>query len=88
MSPVHSFRHSCAMNMLSAGASITDIQNRLGHVNIDSTMVYLKMEMRQKREVQKQFLRHTQSSLSEDAKVAEIVDWDNKEEMLAWLDNL
>lgn len=88
LSPVHSFRHSCAMNMLSAGASITDIQNRLGHANIDSTMVYLKMEMRQKREVQKQFLQHTQSSLSEDAKVAEIVDWDNKEEILAWLDTL
>lgn len=88
LSPVHSFRHSCAMNMLSAGASITEIQNRLGHANIDSTMVYLKMEMRQKREVQKQFLRHTQSSLSEDTKIAEIVDWDNKKEILAWLDSL
>ena len=28
LNPVHSFRHSCAMNMLGAGASITEIRNR------------------------------------------------------------
>jgi integrase/recombinase XerD len=88
LSPVHSFRHSCAMNMLSSGASITDIQNRLGHANINSTMVYLKMEMQQKREVQKQFLQHTQAVLSKDPKIEELVDWDNKNEILNWLDSL
>jgi integrase len=72
LNPVHSFRHSCAMNMLANGAPITDIKNRLGHENINSTMVYLKMEMRPKREVQKKFLEHTQSILSQDSKIEEL----------------
>jgi len=88
LNPAHSFRHSCAMNMLAAGAPITDIKNRLGHENINSTMVYLKMEMRQKREVQKKFLEHTQSVLSQDSKMEELNDWENKDEILTWLDSL
>jgi site-specific recombinase XerD len=31
------------MNLLGAGASITEVRTRLGHENINSTMVYLKM---------------------------------------------
>ncbi len=88
LNPVHSFRHSCAMNMLAAGAAITDIKNRLGHENINSTMVYLKMEMSGKREVQKKFLEHTQSVLSQDSKMEELNDWENKNEILTWLDSL
>lgn len=88
LSPAHSFRHSCAMNMLASGASITDIKNRLGHENIQSTMTYLKMEMRQKREVQKKFLEYTQTVLSKDPKIEELVDWENKDEILTWLDGL
>jgi site-specific recombinase XerD len=88
LNPVHSFRHSCAMNMLAAGSPITDIKNRLGHENISSTMVYLKMEMRQKREVQKKFLEHTQSILSRDSKIEMLNDWENKDEILTWLDSL
>jgi len=86
--PAHSFRHSCAMNMLASGASITDIKNRLGHENIQSTMTYLKMEMRQKREVQKKFLEYTQTVLSKDPKIEKLVDWENKNEILTWLDGL
>lgn len=88
LNPVHSFRHSCAMNMLAAGASITDIRNRLGHENINSTMIYLKMEMRQKRKVQKRFLQYTQSLLSDDPKIEDLTDWENKDEILTWLDSL
>jgi site-specific recombinase XerD len=88
LNPVHSFRHSCAMNMLAAGAPITDIKNRLGHESINSTMVYLKMEMCQKREVQEKFLAHTQSVLSQDSKIGELNSWENKEEILTWLDSL
>ncbi len=88
LNPVHSFRHSCAMNMLAAGSAITDIKNRLGHENINSTMVYLKMEMRQKREVQKKFLKHTQSVLSQDSKIGELNYWENKNKILTWLDSL
>lgn len=88
ISPVHSFRHSCAMNMLIEGAAITDIQNRLGHTNINSTMIYLKMEVHHKRDVQKQFMQYTQSLLSDDPKIAELTDWEDKDEILSWLDSL
>jgi site-specific recombinase XerD len=88
LSPAHSFRHSCAMNMLADGAAITDIKNRLGHENINSTMTYLKMEIRQKRQVQKRFLQYTQSVLSKDPKIEELADWENKDEILTWLDSI
>lgn len=88
LNPVHSFRHSCAMNMLGAGASITEIRNRLGHENINSTMVYLKMELRQKRKVQKRFLQYTQSLLSDDPQIEEATAWENDRKILAWLDSL
>jgi site-specific recombinase XerD len=88
LSPAHSFRHSCAMNMLTNGASITDIKNRLGHENINSTMAYLKLEMGRKREVQKQFIQYTQSILTKDPKIMDLADWENKDEILTWLDSL
>ena len=88
LSPAHSFRHSCAMNMLIEGAAITDIQNRLGHASVNSTMIYLKMETHHKRDVQKQFLQYTQSLLSDDPKITELTDWEDKDEILSWLDSL
>ena len=88
LSPVHSFRHSCAMNMLIEGAAITDIQNRLGHANVNSTMVYLKMEVHHKREVQSKFLQYTQSVLNDDSQITELTEWEDKDEILTWLDSL
>lgn len=88
LNPVHSFRHSCAMNMLVEGAAITDIQNRLGHASVNSTMAYLKMEMHHKRDVQKQFLQYTESILSDDPKITELTEWEDKDEILTWLDSL
>ena len=40
------------------------------------------MEMRQKREVQKKFLEYTQTVLSKDPKIEELVEWENKDEIL------
>ena len=88
LSPAHSFRHSCAVNMLCSGASPTDIKNHLGHENINSTMVYLHMNLSRRREVQKKFIEYIQSSLAHDPKIEELIDWENKEETLAWLDSL
>ena len=84
----HSFRHSRAVNMLCCGQSITDIKNRLGHENINSTMVYLHMDLTHKRAVQKKFIQYAQSTLKHDPKLDELIDWDHKEDILAWLDNL
>jgi site-specific recombinase XerD len=88
LNPVHSFRHSCAINMLLCGDSITDIKNRLGHEHIDSTMNYLRLSLLRKREIQKKFIEYTQSILSEDPKIEELLDWENKKQILDWLDSL
>ena len=86
--PAHSFRHSCAVRMLSCGKSLSDIKNRLGHDNIESTMIYLHLDLRRKRQVQKAFIEYTQSNLSHDTKIEEFLDWENKKEILEWLDSL
>lgn len=86
--PVHSFRHSCAMNMLTSGDSLTDIKNRLGHENIQSTMTYLQLNLTRKRELQKRFIEYTQTLLPGDNKIEDLIGWENKKETLAWLDSL
>jgi integrase/recombinase XerD len=86
--PAHSFRHSRAVNMLCCGNSITDIKNRLGHENVNSTMVYLHMDLTHKRAVQKKFIQYAQSTLKQDPKLDELIDWDHKQDILAWLDSL
>lgn len=88
LNPAHSFRHSAAMNMLCSGASISDIKNRLGHEKLQSTMIYLHLDLSRRRQVQKKFIEYTQSILAGDPKIEELLDWENKQETLAWLDSL
>jgi integrase/recombinase XerD len=88
INPVHSFRHSCAVNMLLSGKSLTDIQNRLGHDSIQSTTVYTHMDLTRKREVQRKFIEYMKSNLSEDPKINELIDWENKKDIMEWLDSL
>jgi len=88
LSPAHCFRHSCAVNMLCAGFSVTDIRNRLGHETVQSTMNYLHLDLSRRRYIQKRFLQYTQSSLVQDPKIDELIDWEHKQDTLAWLDTL
>ena len=88
INPVHSFRHSCAVNMLLSGKSLTDIQNRLGHETIQSTTVYTHMDLTRKKAVQNKFIEYMKSKLSEDPKITEWIDWENKKDILEWLDSL
>lgn len=88
INPVHSFRHSCAVNMLLSGASLTEIKNHLGHENLGSTMVYLHLNLPKRRDVQKRFIEYTQSNLSNDPNINDLIDWKNKEKTLNWLDSL
>jgi site-specific recombinase XerD len=88
LSPAHSFRHSCAVNMLLQGEQPTTIKNRLGHEDLKSTMVYLKLNLSARKEVQRRFIEHTQSRLTLDPKIDELIDWENKEDVLSWLDTL
>jgi site-specific recombinase XerD len=88
INPAHSLRHSCAMRMLYEGKDLSEIRNRLGHENIQSTMIYLHMNLSFKREIQKKFIKYTQSKLIENPKIKELMDWENEEETLTWLDSL
>jgi site-specific recombinase XerD len=88
LNPAHSFRHSCAVNMLLAGHPISDIKNRLGHDSIKSTMIYLHLDLGNRERIQKKFITHTQSLLNQDDKIDELINWENKEEILNWLDSL
>ena len=88
LSPVHSFRHSCAVNMLASGYPVSDIKNRLGHRSIESTMEYLHIDLSRKRDIQKKFIEYTQSKIKNDKKIEELIDWENNEETLTWLDSL
>lgn len=88
LEPAHGFRHSCAMNLLQSGYSTTDIKNHLGHENIQSTTVYLKLTLERKRKIQKEFIAYTQAVSSEDPKLNQLIDWENKQDVVAWLDSL
>ncbi len=88
LSAAHSFRHSCAMFMLSQGSSITEIQNRLGHEKLETTGIYLKLNISLKKKVQKQLMEYTQSNITCDPKIEELFDCENKSEILEWLDSL
>jgi len=87
INPAHCFRHSCAINMLGAGYSLTDIKNHLGHENLQSTMEYLKLNLNQKQELQKKFIEYTKNQ-TKDEKLDDLLDWENEQETLNWLDNL
>jgi hypothetical protein len=51
-------------------------------------MIYLHLDLGHRQEIQKKFINHTQSLLNQDDKIDELVIWENKEEILNWLDSL
>ena len=87
INPVHSFRHSRAVDMLYHGDSITDIKNHLGHDNIQSTTIYLHLDLNRRKQIQKHFIKYMQSVLTTDPKVEELLQWEGKEDIMAWLDS-
>jgi site-specific recombinase XerD len=88
INPVHSFRHSCAVNMLADGHSVSDIRNKLGHEDIQSTMVYLQLDLAKRKKIQKQFIQYIQSNVTQNPEIDELIDWQNKDDIMAWLDDL
>jgi integrase/recombinase XerD len=88
INPVHSLRHSCAVNMLARGNSAADIKNRLGHENVQSTMTYLNLDLTLRRHIQKRFIHYMQSVITLDPKIEELLQWESDKDMIAWLDNL
>jgi integrase/recombinase XerD len=88
ISPVHSFRHSRAMDLLYKGETITDIKNYLGHDNVQSTTRYLQLDINHRRHIQKQLVDYMKSSLAIDRKIDELFDGENMQDVMAWLDSL
>jgi integrase/recombinase XerD len=88
INPVHSSPHSCAVNMIARGLSASDVKNRLGHDNLQSTMTYLHLDLNIRRQIQKRYINHMQSLITLDPKVEELLQWESDKDMIAWLDNL
>jgi site-specific recombinase XerD len=88
LSPAHCFRHSCAVTMVTSGESVSDIKNRLGHQSVESTMIYLQLDLSKKRKIQSKLMKYMQSKINHDKKIDELIDWKNSAEILAWLDSL
>ena len=88
LNPVHSFRHSCAVNMLTSGYSLSDIRNQLGHEDLQATMVYLQLDLTHRRKIQNKFIEFNRSVLIDHPEIEELINTENKEDIMAWLDSL
>jgi len=88
INPAHSLRHSCAVRMLLDDKPVSEIKIRLGHENIQSTMTYLHMDLTRKRDVQNKFIAYSAKVIQQDPKIEDLIDWENKQNTLAWLDSL
>ncbi|KPA18262.1 Integrase family protein [Candidatus Magnetomorum sp. HK-1] len=73
--------------MLMMEKPISDIKNHLGHEDIKSTMVYLKIDQSKRREVQKKYIEHMKQVIEDDVKVNDLIDWENSKDVLEWLDS-
>jgi len=65
-----------------------EIKNHLGHEDIQSTTVYLHLDLTRRKQIQKQFIEYMQSVLISDPKIEELFDRESKEDIMAWLDSL
>ena len=50
---VHSFRHSCGVHSLEAGLDVREVQDLLGHRNIQNTMIYTQITDKKRERVDK-----------------------------------
>ena len=88
LSPVHSFRHSCAVSMLSSGFSLSDIRIQLGHEDLQATMVYLQLDLTHRRKIQKKFIEFSRSVLLDHPEIKALFNAQNMDDIMAWLDSL
>jgi len=88
LSPVHSFRHSCAVSMLSSGCSLSDIRIQLGHEDLKATMVYLQLDLTHRRKVQKKFVEFNRAVLIDHPEIEALFNNQNTNDIMAWLDSL
>jgi integrase len=85
---VHSFRHARAIDLLYRGRDIIEIKNRLGHDNLQSTMIYLQLDLNHRRHIQRGFINYMQSVINDDPKIDQLLQWEGDKDILTWLDSL
>lgn len=76
----HCFRHSKAMHLLQSGVNLIYIRDFLGHVDIQTTEVYAKVDGEMKRKA----LEKNSHSIISDKMPA----WQNDKQLMNWLKNL
>lgn len=76
------------MDLLYRGQAITDIKNHLGHDNVQSTTLYLQLDLNHRQRIQKQLVEYMKSELTIEHKIDELLDGENIQDMMAWLDSL
>lgn len=76
----HCFRHSKAMHLLQSGVNLIYIRDFLGHVDIQTTEVYARVDGEMKR---KALEKNNHSIISDKMPV-----WQNDKQLMNWLKNL
>jgi integrase/recombinase XerD len=51
-------------------------------------MIYLQLDLNQKKQIQEDFILFTRQQLQTDPKIDELIQWENKQNVLEWLDSL
>ncbi len=70
------------------GQALSDIRIQLGHEDLQSTMVYLQLDLTHRRKIQKKFIEFNRSVLSDHPEIEALFNTQNKDEIMAWLDSL
>ena len=78
----HTIRHTTAVHLLNAGVDINVIRSWLGHVNLQTTNIYVEINMETKRKALETCRPQNPSS-----KISQ-PSWKKNQDILAWLENL
>ncbi len=76
----HCFRHSKAIHLLQSGVNLVYIRDLLGHVDIQTTEIYARIDGEMKR---KALEKNTNNIVSD-----KMPQWQNNAELMNWLKNL
>ncbi len=76
----HCFRHSKAIHLLQSGVNLIYIRDFLGHVDIQTTEIYARIDGEMKRKA----LEKNSNNIISD----KMPEWQNNSELMSWLKNL
>lgn len=76
----HTFRHTAAVHLVSAGVDVTVIRSWLGHAHLDTTNHYARATIEMKRKALEK--------IAGPARSAKVSRWKRDTNLMAWLDSL